>query len=142
MGEYTPLKLHNTMNDTPLPLKRPTSRDPRVVTEIANTLAPKIIDWLGDDADGITLEDVIKDLQAAMRYTDDDDGYSLAHQLEDTGSYDPDAQLVEILDNAGFARHNAYERVCTTWIAETNQVGPAIGTQVTWPANSRAGWGR
>ncbi len=106
---------------------RPKQHDSAIVLEAAQQLAPKVKEWCGDgDAD---LDDIVADLVKVLKW--ESDGYQLAKDLD--GQYDPDAALVEILDEAGWIKHRALENAEEEWV-KANSIQPIpLGTKVTWP---------
>ncbi len=60
-----------------------------------NTLQ-QVIEWLQETDPVVDREDVRKDLAYCFEY----DGYEFCRNLENSRSWFPDAQLVEILDRA------------------------------------------
>jgi hypothetical protein len=115
---------------------RPTRNDPQILAAAAKRLAPKVKQWLGHD-DDTPIGDIEADLIMALRYNDD--GYEIAKELD--GTYSPDAQLVEILDDASWDRSRALEIACTAWVEENKLQPIPVGTRVTWPRKKDYGEG-
>ena len=104
---------------------RPSRRDPEIIAAAATKLAPQVIEWMtGTDSD---LPQLIEDLKKAMRW--DSDGYQLARRMDD---YEPDAQLVEILDEAGHLVRAEHEKACIAWVEANGLKGPEIGARVKY----------
>jgi hypothetical protein len=96
--------------------KRPTRRDAAVVAEAARWLASKVHGWLKEGGDNVsTYEEVLSDLVDALKWGDTD-GYELAKSLERNRSYDPDANLVEILDEASSVFSRAHTEAQKAWV--------------------------
>lgn len=114
---------------------RPQRRDPEIIQIAAAKLAAVIVkEWIDD---GTPVEDVAKDLERAMRW--DDDGYAIAKKLD--GYYDPDARLVDLLDQAGHLIRVAHDEACREWVKTVGAEPPAVGARVTCEAPRCAGVG-
>lgn len=114
---------------------RPTLYDPAVITAAAKQLAPAVKQWCEDPA--VSVEDIETDLAKALRF--DDDGYKIARALD--GQYDPDARLVEILDEAYSAKTSALRALERDWV-QANQLQPIpLETKVRWTKKPAAGVG-
>ncbi len=109
-------------------MSRPKRYDEAITKAAAKSIAPEVKRWLHDDT---TLEQVETDLLKSMRYGGGD-GYELAKSIERVG-YNPDAELVEILDGVGIAKIRAHDAACREWVTANNIQPPAIGSWVTWP---------
>ena len=109
---------------TPTPINpRPQRYSKEVNTKVAELLWPKVLTWLeGEDAD-------IQDLVDAVNFNHD--GYAIARELDHDG-WDPDSNLVEILDQAEHFRYKVLKDLSTLWVKENNLQGPAIGSRVNW----------
>lgn len=116
-------------------LKRPTLHDPEVIAAVARKLAPVVKEWVEDPA--VTLAEIEADLQQAIKFYDD--GYDIARELD--GQYDPDARLVEILDEAFGAKTDALRALTRDWV-QANQLKPIpLETKVRWQKKPAAGVG-
>lgn len=114
---------------------RPTRKDVEILQAAARTLAPKVKEWLADHE--TTLDEIEADLVKVLKYRDD--GYDLANSLD--GQYSPDAALVEILDEASFAKSRALTIAEAKWVEATGIQAIPLETKVRWPAKSSAGIG-
>ncbi len=112
---------------------RPKTSDAEIIRKAAEKLAPEVAEWIGD---GTPVEDIIPDLEKAMRWSRD--GYKLARELDD---YDPDAQLVEILDSAEHYKSQAKEKACEEWVKSEGLEAPEIGSEVIDSAKPEHGVG-
>lgn len=102
---------------------RPQRYSKEVNAKVAELLWPKVLTWLeGEDAD-------IQDLVDAVNFNRD--GYAIARELDHDG-WDPDSDLVEILDQAEHFRYEVLKDLSTLWVKENNLQGPAIGSRVSW----------
>jgi hypothetical protein len=116
-------------------LKRPTLHDPEVIAAAARKLAPAVKQWV-EDAD-VTLAKIEADLREAIKFYDD--GYAIARELD--GQYDPDARLVDILDQAYVAKSDALRALERDWV-QANQLQPIpLETKVRWQKKPAAGQG-
>lgn len=104
--------------------KRPKLNDDAVIALVAEELAIKIADWMSNYDD---IEEIENDLKRALKYHSD--GYELARELDD---YNPDAELVDILDNALDMKLSAHDQVCRRWVSDNGLVGPNIGASVSF----------
>lgn len=91
---------------------RPKSNSAEVITAAAERLLPSVLRWLNDAS--CNRDEVCGDLCAAMRWHGD--GYEIAKQLDDRG-WSPDAELVEILNEAGPAKWDAHAALVKEWVA-------------------------
>ena len=105
---------------------RPDSKNNRqirdkIISEIARLI---ISGWA--DAGNMDKEDVESDLVSLFESNSfSDDGYELAKELEDSG-WEPDAELVEILDNVGHrAERNIMGIETENWIKK-NDIKPEL----------------
>jgi hypothetical protein len=102
---------------------RPQRYSKEVNTKVAELLWPKVLTWLeGEDAD-------IQDVVDAVNFNRD--GYAIARELDHAG-WDPDADLVDILDQAEHFRYEVIKKLSTLWVKENNLQGPVIGVRVSW----------
>lgn len=113
---------------------RPKRSDETIVREAAKKLAPKVKEWLDDDSQ---LADIEADLVEATKYNDD--GYDVARSLD--GHYSPDAALVEILDDAGWAKRDACSKAEAEWVKANNIQAIPLETKVRWSRKANAGVG-
>jgi hypothetical protein len=93
--------------------------------------------WLGNGDEDLL--EVLATLKLAIRY--EIDGYAIAKSMEDNSFIEPDAELVEILDQTSSYLHTALSEVCTEWVNQNNLTGPAIGAKVTSSWHPEAGTG-
>jgi hypothetical protein len=127
-----------TTTNTP---PRPKRHAPEILEAAAKKLAPDILKWAQDgNDDELTLEQVVNDLKEIL-YSPHRNGYQLAKDLEDRFHYDPDAELVEILDNAFYTISISHDEACKKWLEENPVEPPAIGSQVIHTKKPQAGVG-
>lgn len=116
--------------------KRPTIYDKAVIKVAATKLLDDVLTWLNDSGDVIDYSEdveardsVLVQLSDALKTSSDNDGYKLARELEGEG-WDPDARLVEILDNsAGYLREEV-RRASAIWFDEQGLMAIPNGTKV------------
>jgi hypothetical protein len=114
---------------------RPKINDKEVIDKIAEKLFPQLVVWLSssdgtdytDEENKTELMDQIKEIITDSSTTDD--GYRIARNFEQEG-WDPDAQLVEILDHTSTYARNALRDLCTIWWAEQKIQFYPDGTKV------------
>jgi hypothetical protein len=119
--------------------KRPGRYSTEVNKKVAEKLLPKFVKWLEDEV-VVDNEEIIADLACAVD-TVPNDGYRIARNLEHMG-WDPDAELVEILDSAACIRHDVLEAVDVEWVEQNKLVGPPLESRVTWSKGPVRGPGR
>lgn len=109
--------------------KRPNSYDPKIITAAVREILPDVVRWLADDR--VSQHDLLNDLVRVL--SGSCDGYRAAKKMEDVG-YEPDAELVEILD--AYSTYSALRDAERRWVAENNIAAVfAVGTVV------KARWG-
>lgn len=118
--------------------KRPTSNTDEIVAVVASRILPKILEWQDEEPEEDHEDEMARqeEILEELRNNIDDwhDGYQIARKLEDDG-WDPDSELVDILDNLPFYQVKA--EAVRNWIAENN-IKPklTVGTQVKTLASS------
>ena len=105
--------------------KRPKLNDDAVIALVSNELAINVADWIGSTDD---IDQIESDLKKALKYSSLD-GYDLAKRLD---YYDPDTELVNILDEADSMMYSAYNIICRKWVSDNGLVGPEIGASVSF----------
>lgn len=114
---------------------RPTLNDPEVIAAAARKLAPEVKKW-AEDPD-VPLAEIEAELREAIKFHDD--GYAIARELG--RQYDPDARLVDILDQAYGAKTDALRALERDWV-QANQLQPIpLETKVRWQKKPAAGVG-
>lgn len=115
----------------PTYIKRPTTND--VIDDAVNTLRAEIEEWMamygdvgGLDGDPL-VDEVLRD-----GLTQKKDGYDFAKDLEDRAGFEPNAQLVQILDDSGHLVDTALQQAVLQWTSTTHpQPKLAVGMEVT-----------
>ena len=79
---------------------------------VAEKLADDVMAWLGGE--GGSRESVIDDLEKAIAYGLD--GYAIAKYLDNDCSWNVDADLVEILENAYWIRSSLHDKAVEAWV--------------------------
>ena len=109
-------------------MTRPTEYDEDVETMAVDSLLPEVLRWLNEkqDGDGSVREQLTE-------YIHESDGYDFTRALDRYYGWDPNAELVEILDGASWALRSAVNVQTEKWIAAYG-VTPAlkIGDLVTY----------
>ena len=126
--------METTATNTP---PRPARNAPEVIAIAAEKLLPDVMQWLGNGDEDLL--EVLATIKLAIRY--EIDGYAIAKSMEDNSFIEPDAELVEILDQASCHLRNALSEVCTEWVNQNRLTGPAIGAKVTSSWHPEAGTG-
>lgn len=108
---------------------RPKLSDDAVRDAVVEALLESVMQWREIEicGDAEEKEEVVADLKKALGW--DYDGYQIAKNLDGRG-WDPDAALVDILDNAGGAARKAHGDLCRAWVAAEKREGPAVGAAV------------
>lgn len=110
---------------------RPDARSAEVSAMVANDLMKGIVQW------GKFAEDDISEVTAqVLAVLNESDGYRMAKALERSFSWDPDSELVDILDGVNF--YSAIRTAVMAWIRD-NGITPqfGIGRQVEVITNPR-----
>lgn len=103
---------------------RPRYSSPAVLEIVAAALAPEVAVW----AQSKDIEGVARDLVQAMS-SGNQDAYAIARELERTRYYDPDRDLVEILDAADF--WGARDSLVADWVSANGISAPLeVGSKV------------
>jgi hypothetical protein len=99
-------------------------------------IVDQYIDWYGDDYK-CNREDYENDIRECLSEFDLD-GYSLVKYLEDKSFIEPDARLVEILDNSIFVKQSIIREMTIQWVKENfleipeNVVGKKVNAKMTF----------
>ncbi len=108
---------------------RPGRNDPKVVAMHMARILGRVREYLIGKGDASPdMDEVMQQVESAMQY--EEDGYRIAKYLDDLG-WDADADLVELMDQLGCARHDAHQQATRAWVAD-EQIRPlfAMGQQV------------
>jgi hypothetical protein len=106
---------------------RPRRYDDAVCRLAAEELAPDIAEWMEEAS---LSPDQVVDLAKALR-SQPDNAFRLARELERRWYIEPDAALVEILDNNGL--WEAERQLVRAWVSETGALADLPdGTVVIW----------
>lgn len=109
---------------------RPSRHDAAIVKAAAEALAPRVEKWMASDGDEFGCGEVAEQI-AEIIGTHDHDGYRLAKRLHDRFGYEPDSELVEILEDASFKITEANHFATLRWMADWNiQPRLSIGDSV------------
>jgi hypothetical protein len=100
-------------------LKRPFWND-EIVNDLAQIVGKKVFDWCNaDGSDDTELEDCVISARKILKYHSNDNGYELAKEFEDEG-FNPDAELVEILDFISHDKHDIQSKHIKNWVKEND----------------------
>lgn len=113
----------------PNPPPRPKESDPAVLKAAAERYLPAVIAWVGNEWRDEMRDDTLESIIAAIE--DMPDGYERARALDNEG-WEPDAELVEILDMDHIAP--AHAEAVKAWV-DANQIKPrfAVGDRIAIP---------
>ena len=117
------------MTDTP---KFPEAQDDDVLTATAEEVWKQIAKWMGE-SEPDDHEEAVKLMVDSMGV---DDGYALARDFEKIGRFQPDAQLVEILDGYMGKIHQTCRKMRKEWVTKTGwQPAFKVGDLVMAPVS-------
>ena len=105
--------------------ERPGRLSPPVIEQIALTLFAEIKQWLESYGDAISEREEMEafgTLKRALSESSNWDGYALAKQLDELG-WEPDAELVAILQDAERVSLTCYRETIIRWVKE-NKLKP------------------
>jgi hypothetical protein len=109
--------------------------------EAAQEISKRVIEWLEEAGEQVTSDGSEAEIEGHVKQVIEKnihnlDGYELAKEMEDRFYYEPDSDLVEIMDNAHCAVLDAHDRIVEKWIVE-NSIKPrfAIGARVSFKRN-------
>lgn len=117
--------------------KRPELQCNAVVAHVAEKLAKEVKAWAQEDD---AIETYVSHLEDTLKNTHSFDGYDLAQELESAYGYSPDANLVDILDNADMYAHNKHRELVALWV-KRNDIKPRykVGDKVLCSSRSFTG---
>lgn len=108
-----------------LTVNRPSERNPKIMEAAADMLLPTIWDWVtasssmedypNDEMETVRLE-LIKAIKSSTRGFD---GYDLAKTIERQSMWEPDAELVDILDSYSRFLNQAHRDAVKAWVIES-----------------------
>lgn len=108
---------------------RPKEHEKAIREAAVALILPEVLAWLGEDAGDE--ESVKKDLLKATGWCLD--GYEISKDLDQIG-WDPDAELVEIMDGFSFKVFEAHRNALKEWVIANNvTLSLRVGTIVTVP---------
>jgi len=115
-------------------MKRPTWNDPAVIKATAERLLPEVLGWLVSQGpreadDGSVMRELEWGLGGYL------DGYAIAKRLD---SWDPDAELVGILDGASRHSLEALDDAIAAWVRDNNVTIPLVVGDLV--RNARGRW--
>lgn len=113
---------------------RPRQHDDAVIEKAIDRLLPAVLKHLDINPSSTDPDDLdyIKDCRNDLIKSADDDGYAFARNL-DHKSWDPDAELVDILDSYGTYLYAARQEAVKAWVKEVNpQPLYTVGTKVRY----------
>jgi hypothetical protein len=107
--------------------KRPTINDEAVIHQAAALLAAKMEEWLTGSKEAMPNDRRIEDIKDSIRHNND--GFSIAVELQDIG-YDPDTELVNILDETLTIKSKLVQNACEDWVEVNELSEPELGAKV------------
>lgn len=125
-------------DDLPLP-PRPSQYAKEVNDAIVERITPSIVNWMyhvDSPPSPEEVESLKEDIFSAIEY--EEDSYKIAKSLEYAG-WDPDGELVDILDVVGRYRYEAYkDHVYNSWILKHGVIPKfSIGDSVVFAHRGR-----
>jgi len=97
--------------------------------ELAKVFGQQLYDWTNKDT---PLEKCIADCEEIFLYHSGNDGYDLAKEFDYRG-YNPDAQLVEILEDVWGTKMSMLREAVKQWVKEDDIQPPyEVGTNMLW----------
>lgn len=96
--------------------RRPSKYDKSIVEEAVESIIPKVAEWMFNSGDVLD-EDSKQDLIEAIR-SGFGDGYESASYLEQNCYWEPDSELVYILDDIYFCSRKAEDKAIRKWVKE------------------------
>lgn len=110
-------------------IKRPDRFSEQNCRKVAEGVLQKCIEWLEEAGEGSDQEEVLEQLTSAIYRSYDKDGYGIAKYLDDNYYWEPDAQLVDILDGLNF--HSVHSAALKEWVQQNGiKVGYKQGDRV------------
>jgi hypothetical protein len=100
-------------------------------------IVDQYIGWFGSDYNKCNREDYENDIRECLSEFDLD-GYNLAEYLKDKSFIEPDARLVEILDNSSFVKQSIIREMTIQWVKENfleipdNVIGKKVNVKMTF----------
>lgn len=108
---------------------RPKFTDPEIAERIAEHLTSKVCeDWLRGEYDADTRQQILATLEVDIEFGRTD-GYQLARSLEKI--MDPDFELAQILDNAGYLASQEVRNAVLPWLETAELEEPRLFSMVT-----------
>lgn len=97
--------------------------------ELAQIMGKMVFDWCNGDTE---LEQCIEDSEEVLKFNHDENGYTLAKELDDKG-YSPDAMLVDELDCISNEKSVIEKKYIEQWVKDNNlTLDIEIGTEVKY----------
>lgn len=94
--------------------ERPKFND-EIRTQLAEEMAPYIQSWDNSNGSTNSLQQIEQDMFDILEFHHDDNGYDLAKEFEDKG-YQPNIDLVEILDCVGSRKRTLINKATKDWV--------------------------
>jgi hypothetical protein len=87
--------------------------------ELAKVVGEEIYEW-GNGTDNTELQQCIEDAKEVLSGNIDGNGYELAKDFESDFGYDPDAEMVEILDSVWYKKNEILNNTIKQWVIDDN----------------------
>lgn len=118
---------------------RPTHWSKEIQSVIAEALAPSVLQWVEGNGGEPDLPSITGDLEFALARSFGLDGFEIASELKSSKKWRPDAELVEILDDARWKQMEAHDRAVTEWVnLYSIKPGFSVGDTVSFESNHDA----
>lgn len=109
-------------------MSRPSIFDEAIIRTVARKLSPKVASWLGEGGVDVS-EELFEAIDNALSW----DGYRIARSLEDGAGWEPDEELVRVLERAFTEAHTARDELTRQWVVSEG-IKPAhkVGDKVQY----------
>jgi hypothetical protein len=87
-----------------------------MLQELAETIGQEVNEWCNDET---PLEECIETSKKILEWRHSDNGYELAREFEDEG-FQPDAELVEILEGVAYQKHQIVDDFVKKWVVDND----------------------
>ena len=102
---------------------RPTYNDPKVREAMAVYICSQLCKWLDSHGEQYDKDEIYNDVVKLARYCSmSEDGYYLCSKIESDFGYQPDTQLVNMLDDLQTHSMSALDSIVADWVKENNIV--------------------
>lgn len=114
-------------------MARPTLYDNEVLSAAVDSIFSRLVDWLQENPDSEEAENIKEQVIEAADRDLNLDGYRVSKSLEERFCWEPNSDLVSILDDLSFGAHSALSRQVAAWVTKENITAQCkIGDLVTF----------